>query len=298
MSEFELAIEACLKKEMQISSKERVVNIQTARGGTINDAYIATTSNGSKYFVKRHSQSASFDKRACLHMFQTEADGLRELRKANVIRVPKPICVGELSNGAFIIIEAIKMHPLHNEVLFAEQLAAMHSIRGPKKFGLDKDNFIGSIPQPNGWHENWVDLLRMRLEFQFKLAQFPEEIDKQARKLLDRLPEFFQGIKVVPSLVHGDIWSGNCMVDENRNPVIFDPAAYWGHHEAELGMMRIFGGYSAEFYKAYHSRIPKAPGFEKRAMVYELYHIVNHYNIFGGGYMDDTQSLLERILRS
>ncbi|KAJ2556650.1 hypothetical protein EV175_001859 [Coemansia sp. RSA 1933] len=230
MSDFKLSIERYLKEQSLIPTIDHLASMKPVSGGTINDAFLT-----------------------------------------KAIRVPKPIGVGELSNGAFIVIEAIKMRPLYDEALLGKQLALMHLNRGSEKFGLAGDNFIGSTPQPNGWYENWVDFLHMRLEFQFKLAKLllPAKINMMASELLVRLPEFFKGIYVVPSL--------------------------WGHHESELGIMRMFGGYSAEFYDAYHSHIPKAPGFDKRVMIYELYHVVNHYNIFGS-YLDRCQSLLEGIL--
>ncbi|KAJ1664865.1 hypothetical protein IW140_003936 [Coemansia sp. RSA 1813] len=296
MSDLKSSVEDCLKRESRIHSSDKIVSMKSVGGGRINKAYLVKTATGSQYFVKQKGESTSFDKSMCVRMFQTEIDGLRGFRKINTIRVPEPICVGELSNGAFIITEAIEMRPLCNERLLGEKLAAMHLVKGPDRFGLDTDNFIGSIPQPNAWHESWVDFLRMRLEFQFKLAQLPAPLDKQANELLARLPEIFKDTEIVPSLIHGDLWSGNCAADEDGNPVIYDPAVYWGHHEAELGAMRLFGGYGKEFYSAYHSRIPKAPGFDTRGMIYELYHIVNHYNLFGNRFLGQCQNLLERIL--
>ncbi|KAJ2287479.1 hypothetical protein IWW55_006716, partial [Coemansia sp. RSA 2706] len=164
------------------------------------------------------------------------------------------------------------------------------------QFGFEKDNWIGSTPQVNGWHDSWVELLHRRLKFQFDRARFDDNTQKTAEELLSRLPDFFAGIEIKPSLVHGDLWSGNCAADEHGEPVIFDPAAYWGHHESELGIMRMFGGYSQDFYDAYHERIPQAPGFKHRVQIYELYHAVNHYNLFGSGYLGQCQRLLERIL--
>ncbi|KAJ2160893.1 hypothetical protein GGF46_001878 [Coemansia sp. RSA 552] len=274
----------------------QVISLKPVGGGCISDAYVATMSTGKQLFVKKYQADPALDQHTCLRMFSEEMAGLQALRQTNTIRVPEPLYVGTLSNGAFLLTEHVEMKRLRNQAKLGEQLAALHLVRGPDKFGFDHDNWIGSTPQLNGWHDHWVDLLRLRLKFQFSRAQFSGKTQHRASQLLERLPEFFADIEVQPSLIHGDLWSGNCAADRHGNPVIFDPAAYWGHHEAELGIMRMFGGYGPEFYSAYHQRIPKAPGFERRAPVYELYHTVNHYNLFGAGYLGQCQHLLEQAL--
>ncbi|KAJ2908233.1 hypothetical protein GGI21_003089 [Coemansia aciculifera] len=172
----------------------------------------------------------------------------------------------------------------------------MHKVKGPLHFGFDVDNYIGTTPQLNNWQETWTAFLHMRLKFQFDRAPFPKESQRLAEKLLANLPTFFQGLDdIVPSMIHGDMWINNCGVDKQGQSVLFDPAVYWGHHESELGSMRMFGRFDDELYEEYHALIPKAPGFDERVEIYELYHLVNHLNMFGLAYLDRCTSLLQSI---
>ncbi|KAJ2844944.1 hypothetical protein IWW36_004986 [Coemansia brasiliensis] len=279
-----------------ISSSGKISAMKPASGGCINDAFVVETADSGKFFVKSHVTTSEMSRDECKVMLQAEMDGLEALRQTHAIRVPKPLYVGELTDGAFLITEYISIGPLRDQRKFGRQLAEMHLFAGPSQFGFAKDNWIGSTPQINGWHSSWVELLYKRLKYQFGLAQFTGNTHKMGMELLQRLPEFFEGVEIKPSLVHGDLWSGNCGSDESGNPVIFDPAVYWGHNESELGIMRMFGGYTSEFYDAYHELIPRAPGFNRRVLIYELYHAVNHYNLFGSGYWGQCQHLLRRIL--
>ncbi|KAJ1966196.1 hypothetical protein GGI12_000218 [Dipsacomyces acuminosporus] len=297
MSDTELkAAVAALLQERNVGSRLEIVSLKPIGGGCINDAYKAETDEGKLYFVKKHRADAELTKAECLDMFRAEMAGLDALQHTDTIRVPQPIGVGTLAQGAFLVTEYMHLQPLRDQKKMGEQLAQMHLVKGPDKFGFEMDNFIGSTPQANAWMDSWVGFLRMRLEFQFGRAKFTGHIKALCDELLARLPEYFRAIEVAPSLLHGDLWSGNCMADEHGVPVIFDPAAYWGHHEAELSIMRMFGGFNQGFFDAYHAAIPKAPGFQKRSMIYELYHTVNHFNLFGSGYLSQSERLLERIL--
>ncbi|KAJ2449041.1 hypothetical protein EV183_005107 [Coemansia sp. RSA 2336] len=294
-SELETKISQALVR-LGVSDGGKILAMKPAGGGCISEAFVAETADAGKFFVKSHMSTPTMSRDECKAMLQAEMDGLEALRQTNAIRVPKPLHVGELANGAFLIIEYIAIRPLRDQRRFGRQLAEMHLFAGSDQFGFAKDNWIGSTPQVNGWHSSWVELLHRRLKYQFDLAQFTGDMNRMAKELLERLPEFFAGLDIKPSLVHGDLWSGNCGSDESGSPVIFDPAVYWGHHESELGIMRMFGGFTSEFYDAYHELIPKAPGFKRRIQIYELYHAVNHYNLFGSGYLGQCQSLLSRIL--
>ncbi|KAJ1954127.1 hypothetical protein EC988_002601, partial [Linderina pennispora] len=179
-------------------------------------------------------------KAQCLAMFDAEHKGLAALRATDTFKVPAPIGVGEISDGAFLVTEYVPMRPLRNQQRMGEQLAHLHLAKGPSRFGFEVDNLIGSTPQPNTWSDDWVEFLRMRLEFQFSLAKFAGVVAALSNELLARLPEYFSGITITPALIHGDLWSGNCAADEAGEPVIFDPAPVWGHNEAELGIMRMF----------------------------------------------------------
>ncbi|KAJ1803870.1 hypothetical protein LPJ56_006861, partial [Coemansia sp. RSA 2599] len=179
-----------------------------------------------------------------IDMFFSEMEGLKALHQTDTFRVPKPLGTGQVSdNGVILVAEKVTLNPLRDHRRFGTYLAKLHSFKGPSKFGFDIDNFIGSTPQPNAWSDDWVRFLHMRLKFQFDRAKFTGRLRTASLELLDRLPQFFEGIEITPSLIHGDLWFGNCAEDEHGVPVIFDPAAYWGHSEAELGIMRVFGGF-------------------------------------------------------
>ncbi|KAJ1935861.1 hypothetical protein FBU59_005250, partial [Linderina macrospora] len=284
LDEIRTAVTNCLEANQE-EVDDPVATLRGIGGGCINNAFEATTTSGKRYFVKAHMAEAQITKNQCLAMFEAELKGLVALKATNTVRVPTPIAVGELTHGAFLVTEYVHMRPLHDQRRMGEQLARLHSAVGSTKFGFEVDNSIGSTHQPNAWHDDWVEFLRMRLEFQFSLAKFSGHAAALCNELLKRLPEYFQMVTVTPALIHGDLWSGNCAADDSGEPVIFDPATYWGHHEAELGIMRMFGGFSQECFDAYHAIIPKTSGFNKRVLIYELYHAVNHYNLFGSGYL-------------
>ena len=243
-----------------------------------------------KVFVKSGPASA-FD------MFDAEADGLRELAAANAIRVPNVIEVGVDGNVAFIRLQRIDFERASEatERLLGEQLASLHRCTA-EKFGWHRDNTIGLTPQKNTRASDWVTFLReQRLEFQLDLAAsngFTGELQTLGEELCERLPELFTNYTPVASLLHGDLWAGNWGVT-NGEPIIFDPAVYYGDRESDIAMTRLFGGFGRAFYDAYESAWPLDSGHEPRVDLYQLYHLLNHLNLFGGVYLD--QSL--RILR-
>ncbi len=172
-------------------------------------------------------------------------------------------------------------------------------VKGPEKFGYEIDNTIGTTPQINTWRENWIEFFLVnRLEFQLKLLERrvgDTEIQTKGEKFMERYSSFFEGVEVVPALLHGDLWSGNTGVDEEGEPVIYDPAVYYGHHEADFGILLMFGGFSQEFHEAYRELIPMEPGFEERQLGYQLYHYLNHYNLFGSSYRPSCMSIISRF---
>ncbi|KAJ2492947.1 hypothetical protein IWW37_000951 [Coemansia sp. RSA 2050] len=273
------------------------ITLLTSIGSSkLNDTFMARTANGCQYFVKHHIADAAMDQQACVKVFETEVAGLSALRQTGTFRVPRPLGIDKVSDGAFLVTEFIQLQPLSDQRKFGQMLATMDSAKGPEKFGFDIDNYIGITPQHNGWSESWVDFLHTRLKFQFDQAPLPERTRRQTEQLLANLPAFFEDMATVtPSMIHGDLWSGNCAEDENSKPVVYDPAVYWGHSESEPGIMRLFGRFSDELYEAYHEHLPKAPGFDKRAPIYELYHLVNHLNMFGVAYLDCCTHLLQII---
>jgi fructosamine-3-kinase len=233
-------------------------------------------------------------------MFAAEAEGLLELAKPDVIRVPKVIGYGVEGNEAFIEIERLDLQRATREVQaqMGEQLAALHRVTA-NQFGWHRDNTIGPTPQQNPWSANWVEFFREhRLGFQLQLAAsngYGGQLQDGGARLLDRLDGFFSDYEPEPSLLHGDLWGGNWGSCDGA-PVIFDPAVYYGDRETDLAMTRLFGGFGRAFYEAYEASAPLAPGHQARCDLYQLYHVLNHLNLFGSGYLGQANTLIGRLL--
>jgi fructosamine-3-kinase len=259
-------------------------------GGCINQAYRLSDAN-QHYFVKLNSSSL-------INMFEAEATGLSEIAKTETIRVPRPICFGSFSDSSYLVLEHIDMSNTGNMELAGRQLAQMHKKIGGG-FGWHIDNTIGSTHQPNNLSTDWAEFWRKsRLGFQLNLATelgYGDRLRDSGKKLLELLPHFFTH-NPQPSLLHGDLWGGNISFTRSGEPVIFDPAVYYGDREADIAMTELFGGFSSGFYSAYNEAWPLDPGYTKRKTIYNLYHILNHLNIFGGGYAGQAQSMIDRLL--
>lgn len=262
-------------------------------GGSINSAY-RIDGEGRSYFVKLN-QSHKLD------MFEAEADGLRELAGAKAIRVPAPVCFGEAEGKSWLVTEYIKLGRGTGDSAqcLGQQMAALHR-HTSEQFGWFRDNTIGSTPQQNAWMNNWIDFFReRRLRFQFELAAsngFTGSLQRKGERLLADLPAFFSTYSPAPSLLHGDLWGGNCAFDETGQPVIFDPAVYYGDREADIAMTELFGGFSSGFYDAYNEAWPLDEGYKVRKQLYNFYHILNHANLFGGTYASQAESMIDRLL--
>lgn len=262
-------------------------------GGSINDAYMI--SSGEKnYFVKLNSPHQE-------DMFAAEAQGLIELGKANAIKVPTVTCWGADTSSSYIVMEFIESGrgnaQSHHQ--FGKQLAAMHRFTADR-FGWFRDNTIGSTPQQNTQTHDWIKFLReQRLGFQLKLAAsngFGGRLQKDGAKLLDNLDVFFADYTPQASLLHGDLWSGNYSFDSDGQPIIFDPAVYYGDREADIAMTELFGGFNTEFYAAYNDDYPLDQGYQSRKNLYNLYHIINHVNLFGSGYLGQAERMISQLL--
>ncbi len=259
-------------------------------GGCINTA-VRLTDGKQQWFVKLNQASR-------LDMFEAEADGLRELSDAGAIRVPRPLCTG-ISNGqSYIVMEYLPLGGSGASTLAGEQLAALHR-RQAESFGWKRDNTIGATHQPNQWTADWVDFWReQRLGFQLAEAArngLGSDLQRLGEELLERFPALMDHAPI-PSLLHGDLWGGNLGYDRDGNPVIYDPATYYGDREAEIAMTELFGGFGAAFYDAYNSLWPLDPGYRTRRTFYNLYHILNHANMFGGGYVGQARRMMEQLL--
>mgnify|MGYP001811671649 FL=1 len=233
-------------------------------------------------------------------MFSAEAEGLAEFSTVGVIRVPGVIDCGTLGDTAWLATEWLQLsQPTHaTEARLGEQLALLHDV-ARDRFGWHRDNTIGLTPQQNNWSNDWVEFFREhRLGFQLQLAAdngYTGSLQERGARLLERLPVFFDDYEPQPALLHGDLWGGNwgsC----NGEPVIFDPAVYYGDPESDLAMTRLFGGFGAAFYEAYDEQRPPAAGSHDRCKLYQLYHVLNHLNLFGSSYKGRAQDLINDLL--
>jgi fructosamine-3-kinase len=262
-------------------------------GGCINSAHELRGHAGS-VFVKTN-------RAALAHMFEAEFHGLQEMADSGAIRVPEPVCWGVDGDTAYLVMEMIQLGGSGRGAMtrFGEQLAAMHRTTRDQ-FGWVMDNTIGSTIQINTPGQDWITFWReQRLGYQLQLAArhgCGGDLQRPGEQLLLQLPAFFSDHKPEASLLHGDLWSGNYSIDNQGQPVIFDPAVYYGDREADLAMTELFGGFGSEFYAAYNASWPLQPGYAVRKTLYNLYHILNHLNLFGGGYLSQAQHMLQRLL--
>jgi len=276
-----------------IGAPFRAASTRPVSGGCINDAFILEGDDGRRYFVKRNSANQ-------LAMFEAEQAGLREMLAADAIRVPAPLCCGSDDSEAWLILECIDFGAANagTSELLGEQLAALHRTTR-ERFGWDRDNTIGATPQINTPDDDWPRFFAAhRLGSQLDLAErngAPARLIDGGRRLQQELPALFEGYDPAPSLLHGDLWGGNWDTDERGRPVLFDPATYYGDREADLAMTELFGGFDGRFYRAYESAWPVDAGYPTRKTLYNLYHVLNHFNLFGGGYAGQAQRMVAEL---
>jgi len=276
-----------------INTLFKVEKISSISGGCINQAYCIEDSKHS-FFVKLNTTKS-------LHMFEAEATGLQEIKNSHSLRVPTPICSGRNDTNSWLVLEYIEMdHVTKNgSAALGTGLAEMHRISF-EKFGWIQNNTIGSTPQINNFSLDWIQFWRKhRLGYQLQLAKangYTGRLLKQGNYLMTELEAFFPETPQVASLLHGDLWSGNYSYDLARRPVLYDPAIYYGDRETDLAMTELFGGFSTTFYAAYSEAYPLDPGYKTRKILYNLYHILNHLNIFGGSYLNQAEDMMEKLL--
>jgi protein-ribulosamine 3-kinase len=268
-------------------------SVRPVAGGCINSAWRLACADG-HLFVKTNSSSA-------LEMFEAERDGLEELLAADALRVPRPLATGVTGTHAWIAMEWIETgrsrHGTARDLGLG--LARQHRCLA-EKFGWERDNTIGSTPQVNGWFSEWVEFLsERRIRYQLDLAarnSCPGRLLEAGERLLECVGDFFSDYRPEPSLLHGDLWGGNWAADAEGRPFLFDPAVYYGDREADLAMTELFGGFDAEFYAAYRDAWPLDAGYRTRRDLYNLYHVLNHLNLFGSGYLGQSEALLGRLI--
>ena len=290
--ELQQRIEAAIA---QASGREaRFQKMHTAGGGCINDSRVVLLEDGRRYFLKTNSQSGQLP-----GMFETEYLALEKLAAVDVTHVPKP----EVSDRDYIVMEVFERGspaPDWQEQM-GRQLAQLHQATRQGRFGFDKQNYLGTTPQPNEWCDSWLDFYReQRLGWQLQL--FAEKTGRDdpllqaGARLLDRLADIIGHMDEPAVLLHGDLWSGNAAADDTGAPVIFDPASYYGQREAEIGMMRLFGGFNRHCEAAYDEVWPLQPDSERRIALYRLYHELNHLNLFGSGYYSSCLATIRGLI--
>ncbi len=261
-------------------------------GGSINEAFRIETDNG-PVFLKINSADR-------LDMFKAEVDGLEALKEACAVTVPRVIGCGATGGASWLAIEWFDLgsRSSASESEFGGALARQHQVTS-EQFGWWRDNFIGSTPQSNAESSDWVTFYcDKRLGFQLAIAVengIPAALRESIDELMSGLERFFGAESITPSLLHGDLWSGNWGVTSSGQACIFDPAVYFGDREVDLAMTRLFGGFGPEFYSVYESEWPMAEGWERRVDLYNLYHLLNHFNLFGAGYLSQISAALDRL---
>ena len=285
-------------------------NRRSVSGGCINQGYAISSS--------KHTYFAKINQASQVAMFEAETLGLQQMAETQTIRVPQPICWGTEGNSAYIVLEWLDLRGGGGDRVWEDmgrKLAQMHKYIPPQhppglkggeegdfavvggRFGWDVDNTIGSTPQINQWTADWAEFwAEHRIGYQLKLANRRGGNFNRGESLLAAIPKLLEGYKPQPSLVHGDLWGGNASVTATGEPVIFDPAAYWGDREVDVAMTELFGGFSAAFYRGYNEVWLLDSGYEKRKTLYNLYHVLNHFNLFGGGYESQANQMINKIL--
>jgi fructosamine-3-kinase len=251
-------------------------------GGDISSAFMLTT-NGGRYFMKLNSQSAY------PLMFELESEGLDAIRQTQTVAVPQAILHGAFKDNAFLVLAWIETGAKSSQAqtILGQQLAAMHRCTA-SHYGFEHDNYMGSLPQSNSHYTRWLDFfIKERLQPMVQTAVGRNLLTSRQAGLFDqlyaRLPQLFA--EEQPALLHGDLWGGNYLVDTEGKPYLIDPAVSYGHREFDLAMTTLFGGFSSDFYAAYHEAYPLAAGWQQRAALWNLYPLLLHLNLFGASYL-------------
>ena len=275
-----------------LGERLKILKVQPQGGGCINDAYCVSTEKG-RYFVKSNESMAP-------DMFEKEAEGLRLLHRSQTVRVPGIIGYGGYQGKGFLILEYLTPSRLSIDYWqkLGKELAMLHQVTG-EQHGLAYDNYIGRLKQVNNYTSSWVGFFtENRLETQLKLAYVNGHVDglfvDRFRKLYEQLPSLLP--ELPPSLLHGDLWSGNVHRGPDGHAWLIDPAVYHGSREIELAFTHLFGGFDQGFYSSYVGHFPLEPGFEERIALYNLYPLLVHVNLFGASYLSGIKQTLKRYI--
>ena len=280
-----------VKRDISLLLETPIIKMQPVGGATFDQACIAQ-SKSDNFFVKFGTTGSRIT---------AEFEGLQELEKSNTVRVPRPILLGCSEGTTYMVTECISFAGPRSDSFeqLGHQMAMLHRFVH-EKHGWASDNYIGATSQPNSQNKNWLEFFSTnRLSHQLRIAHkngYCGNVQTLGTRLLDNLVNLLGSHTPVPSLLHGDLWSGNCSFDAKGNPVIFDPAVYYGDREADIAMTSLFGGFPSDFYHAYLEAWPFPEGHHERSDLYQLYHILNHLNLFGRVYLGQAESMMRRIL--
>ena len=258
---------------------EKIISYSSLGGGCIGSCYRVKTSS-QDLFVKYYSKTG---------ISIEEAHGLKELANSNTVKVPEVLKVNDHFLVLNFIFQASKVKDF--QLILGTELATLHKIT-TSQFGFYENNHIGSTPQINNFKKNWIDFyLENRLDYQVSISG-DKDIIHNYKNIRDKIQEILEGSTEEPSLIHGDLWGGNVISNEKGEPVLIDPAVYYGNREMELAMTQLFGGFTAEFYNSYNTEYPLKADWKERQNIYKLYHILNHFNLFGSGYKQHALELM------
>ncbi|QDT09206.1 fructosamine kinase family protein [Planctomycetes bacterium K23_9] len=278
-----------------------VIDVCDVAGGCISEAYgVAVRDESGERMLFLKSNKPLFEEN-----FQCEAEGLAQLANVEAVRVPKLAAQGLAVGKSWLVTDWVKKGPQSGDFFakFGSQLARLHRDSRGDEIGWHRDNYLGSSKQINASRSGWAEFFAsQRIEHQLRWAVDQGLVDAAFRQnvgqIVRRMPELLHGRDDYTSLLHGDLWSGNYLCDRSGEPVLIDPAVYRGCREAEFGMLQLFGSCPASFYESYQAAWPMPDDWERRVAVYVLYHLLNHLNLFGQGYLPQCRSVAAEVLRS
>lgn len=277
----------------QISPSFTILSAESLPGGCINQVHRISTSGGD--FCVKFNNRHTFP-----NLFECEAAGLGLLKNTEVIKVPEVIFTGTAGDYSFILLEFIAAGRKRDDLMedFGRSLALLH-LNSEDYFGLDHDNYMGSLQQSNEQHDDWISFfIDERIERQVNLAHSKKLLTNGHisgfSKLCYKLPSLL--CNEPPALLHGDLWNGNYMISEEGKAALIDPAVYYGNREADLAMTQLFGGFDNDFYESYNESYPVISGWKERILIYQLYPLLIHLNLFGRSYLGQIEDVLEKFL--
>ncbi|MEZ8026124.1 hypothetical protein A1OW_03230 [Enterovibrio norvegicus] len=258
-------------------------------GGDINECY-AISSGNIRFFVKVNSRES-------LAIYEAEAESLRHLANSGAVSVPQVIYIGVIKEKAVLVLDYIPMKPLNEEsaYLLGREMAHLHQWGDQLEYGFDIDNFVGTTEQRNNWHRKWANFFAdHRIGLLLKLAEERGMSFGDVESIVESIKERLTGHQPKPSLLHGDLWTGNASMSIH-GPIVYDPACYWGDREVDIATTQLFSGFPERFYEGYAEVWPLDEEFESRKDIYNLYHMLNHCLLFGGHYLEETEALITKL---